>query len=342
MNLQEKLSGLKLPALARGGDVAEDERLLKLFWNRAELKKELQGLDDQLHGLRNRLKQQEGAHSRLQEQMEQLEILLGTPLRGIDALVHFGLRNLWRECRLQLEQFAGDLRSQRQDRERKKQLAEFQKDQAERLKMAEERLAEAEDVAQSERTRLQEGEQRLLRLHGFWNYFRRRDLAFELDAQRGRIAHAEQHLADLRDAQRTIQKEPLPEFPGVSIEGRRMINLAVIAYAQVLCARLTPSGLAAEARLANHRRVQEARHGSREDCLARLDEVAQAIVMVGSQEGLAPEIRERTERLKASVSWRTAQDVVPTPASVPPATPGDRGGNVLIDDYWDVYKTLQR
>ena len=341
MNFHEKLAGLKLPALTRN-DTAEDERLLKLFWNRAELKKELQGLDDQAHGLRNRVKQQEGANNRLQEQMEELEVLLGKPERGFDALVHFGLRNLWRECRIQLEKFAGDLRRQRQDRERKKQLAEFQQDQQERLRLAEERLGEAQSVADSERVRLAESEQRLLKMRGFWNYFRRRDLAFELDAQRGRIAQAEQHLADLREAQRTIQKEPLPEFPGVSIEGRRIINLAVIAYAQVLCARLGSSGLAAEARLANHRRVQEARHGSREDCLARLDEVAQAIAMVNSQQGIAPEIRAATERLKASVSWRAAQDVVPTPSSVPPATPGDRGGNVLIDDYWDVYKILQR
>lgn len=342
MNLTDKLAGLKLQVLSRNDAAAEDERLLKLFWNRAELKKELQGLDDQLHGLRNRLKQQDGATSRLQEQMEQLEVLLGKPERGFDALVHFGLRNLWRECRTQLEQFTGDLRRQRQDRERKKQLAEFQQDQNERLALAEERLAEAAGVVESEQARLADGERRLLKMRGFWNYFRRRDLAFELDAQRGRLAQAEQHLADLHEAQRTIQKEPLPEFPGVSVEGRRMINLAVIAYAQVMCARLGSAGLAAEARLANHRRVQEARHGSREDCLARLDEVARAIAMIAAQDGIAPEIRSKTERLKACVTWRTPQDVVPTPTSVPPATPGDRGGNVLIDDYWDVYKILLR
>lgn len=341
MNLSEKWAGLKLPALSRG-DPAEEERLLKLFWNRAELKKALQGLDDQLHGLRNRLKQQEGANARLQEQLEQLEILLGKPEHGFDAIVHYALRNLWRECRRQLEQFAGDLRRQRQDRERKRQLAEFQKDRDERLLLADQRVADAEGVAEAERARLAEGEQRLLRMRGFWNYFRRRELAYELEAQRGRIVQAERHAEDLREARRTIQKEPWPEFPGVSIEGRRMVNLAVIAYAQVLCARLAPSGLAAEARLAVHRRVQEARFGSRDDCLARLDEVTAAVAMVGRQEAIAPEIKDRSDRLRSSATWRTAQDVVPTPASVPPSGPDGRGGNVLIDDYWDVYKILLR
>ena len=63
--LPDKWSQLKLPSINKA-DPAEQERLLKLFWNRAELKKELQSLDDQLHNLRNKLKQQENANSRLQ------------------------------------------------------------------------------------------------------------------------------------------------------------------------------------------------------------------------------------------------------------------------------------
>jgi hypothetical protein len=45
--LPDKWSQLKLPSIGKA-DPAEQERLLKLFWNRAELKKELQDLDDQL------------------------------------------------------------------------------------------------------------------------------------------------------------------------------------------------------------------------------------------------------------------------------------------------------
>ena len=40
MNLSEKIAGFRLPVLARVESAAEEERLLKLFWNRAELKKE--------------------------------------------------------------------------------------------------------------------------------------------------------------------------------------------------------------------------------------------------------------------------------------------------------------
>src|SRR5512134_2105002 len=188
--LPDKWSQLKLPSIGKP-DPAEQERLLKLFWNRAELKKELQGLDDQLHNLRNKLKQQENANSRLQQQLEQLEMLLGNPERGFDALVHFGLKALWRACRDQLERFASDLKRDRQD---------------------------------AERERLRQRDERMAKLKGFWHYFKRRDLAAEILAQRQRCVVAERQLADMRESHRTIEKEPWPEFPGLTIEGRRSVN----------------------------------------------------------------------------------------------------------------------
>jgi prefoldin subunit 5 len=340
--LPEKWSQLRLPAIGRA-DPLEQERLLKLFWNRAELKKELQALDDQLHNLRNKLKQQENANSRLQQQLEQLEVLLGNTDRGHDALVHFGLKALWRACRDQLEQFAGDIKLQKQDRERKQQLAEFQQDRSERLKVADQRLREAVQVADDERDRLRRLEETLARLRGFWNYFRRRELAAEILAQRERCVVAERQLADMREAHRTIEKEPWPEFPGLTIDGRRSVNLAVIAYAQILYARMAASGIAMDARLANNRSVESARHGSVESCLARLQEIDAALALVRSQDGIAAEIKRRCDRMVTVATWRSPTETVPQPASLPPAASGGvPDANVLVEDYWDVYKVLLR
>jgi hypothetical protein len=340
--LPDKWSQLKLPSIGKA-DPAEQERLLKLFWNRAELKKELQSLDDQLHNLRNKLKQQENANTRLQQQLEQLEVLLGSPERGLDALVHFGLKALWRACREQLEKFAAELKRERQDAQRKQQLAEFQQDRSERLKVADERLRQAQEVADAERDRLAQGEQRMESLQRFWHYFKRRALAVELVEQRGRCVEAERLLGDMRESHRTIEKEPWPEFPGLTIEGRRLVNLAVIAYAQHLFARLAVSGLAMDARLANNRSVESAKHGSLDACLARLREIAQALALVNAQDGLAAEIKKRGEKMAATSTWRNANETVPQPASLPPAaTGGVPDANVLVDDYWDVYKVLLR
>jgi prefoldin subunit 5 len=340
--IPDKWSQMKLPAIGKP-DPAEQERLLKLFWNRAELKKELQGLDDQLHNLRNKLKQQENANTRLQQQLEQLEFLLGNPDRGFDALVHFGLRALWRACREQLERFAADLKRDRQDAQRKLQLAEFQQDRAERLKVADERLRQAQEVADAERDRLLQREERMAKLKGFWHYFKRRDLAAEILAQRQRCVVAERQLADMSEAHRTIDKEPWPEFPGLTIDGRRSVNLAVIAYAQLLYAKLAVSGLAMDARLANNRSVESARHGSLDACLARIREIAAALALVGAKDAVVPEIKVRVEKMAKGATWRNATETVPQPASLPPAaTGGVPDANVLVDDYWDVYKILLR
>ena len=340
--LPDKWSQLKLSSMGKA-DTAEQERLLKLFWNRAELKKELQSLDDQLHNLRNKLKQQENANTRLQQQLEQLEVLLGSPERGLDALVHFGLKALWRACREQLEKFAAELKRERQDAERREQLAEFQQDRAERLKVADDRLRQAQEVADAEGERLAEQARRLRQLQRFWHYFRRRSLAVEILEQRERCAGADRHLGDMREAHRTIEKEPWPEFPGLSIDGRRQVNLAVIAYAQHLFARLAASGLAMDSRLANNRSVESARHGSLDACLARLREIAQALALANAQDGLAAEIKKRGEKMGATATWRNASETVPQPASLPPAAVGGvADANVLVEDYWDVYKVLLR
>ena len=340
--LPDKWSQLKLPSIGKA-DPAEQERLLKLFWNRAELKKELQSLDDQLHNLRNKLKQQENANSRLQKQLEQLEVLLGNSERGVDALVHFGLKALWRACREQLEKFAAELKRERQDAQRKLQLAEFQNDRAERLKVADERLRQAQEVADAERGRLREREERMAQLKQFWHYFKRRALATEILEQRERCVVAERNLADMQESHRTIEKEPWPEFPGLTIEGRRLVNLAVIAYAQHLFARLAVSGLAMDARLANNRSVESAKHGNLDACLARLREIAQALALVNAQDGLTADIKKRGEKMMSAATWRNANETVPQPASLPPAaTGGVPDANVLVDDYWDVYKVLLR
>lgn len=336
-------NGVRRPLRPRT-DPAEEERLLKLFWNRAELKKELSGLDEELHQLKDRLKQQVAANDRAQEQLEALEALLGAPDRGFDALVHFGLRSIWRTCRSQLDQLALDLRRQQEERERCRQQEEFQLDRGERLKLADERLAVAVRDAGVAAEILAENQRRLASLRGFWNYFRRRRLAAGLDDLHLRAASADRHLTDLREAHRTIEKEPLPEFQGLSVEGRRVINLTIIAYAALLHQRLNALGLAGASRVAMSRSVHDARHGSQDACLARLGDIRRGLAIVRRQEGIAAEIRVEAERLRRIAQFRGTAETIPAPDSIAFAEPlpPDAGRGLLVDDYWDISRLLLR
>ena len=82
---------------------------MQLFQNRAGLKKAYADLKDEFHLLRDRLKQQEGATIRVQEQLDALGDLLADTQTGFGALVFFQLRGLWKTCHQQLTAFAADL-----------------------------------------------------------------------------------------------------------------------------------------------------------------------------------------------------------------------------------------
>ncbi len=346
MSIGDKINALRLPLIGQRRTAEEHERLLKLYWNRAELKKELAGLDDQLYQLRDRLKQQEAATQRAHEERESLETLLGNPELGFGALVHFQLNGLWRACQQQLDQFATELRRQQEDRERKRQLVEFHQERQTRTQLAGERLDEAGAALKVEEETEAAIRARLAAANGFWHYFRRRRLNDQLARAATQLGAARRHLEDIREAKRTIEKEPWPEFGGLSLEGRRAINNAVIAYAQLLYARLAESGLALHARQARIKSVHECNYGARAECEAMMAEIASGLAIVKSQKDMAGEIRSRTDAIKNAATYRHGEDTVPDPASLPSAFPGRgvpvREPNVLIDDYWDVYTALLR
>jgi hypothetical protein len=147
-----------LSALLERQSEGPTEQLLKLYWNRADVKREVKALRRERFELLDKLKEQEGAILRAQEQLEGLERLLTNPLAAANAMVYFQLRHLWRVGGQRLEQFGRELQAQREKRERAQlQDAEMAKRQrrldAVREKMAglaEKRRGAAEDQARLE------------------------------------------------------------------------------------------------------------------------------------------------------------------------------------------------
>ncbi len=73
-------------------------------------------------------------------------------------------------------------------------------------------------------------------------------------------------LVDARAAFEALEGEAAPEFPGLSLDARRAINLAAIAYAEVLCLRLVKTRLVTLAREATAKREVADEYGSRAEC----------------------------------------------------------------------------
>jgi hypothetical protein len=342
--LIDKLSFLK--GGSDGSSVsAEEERLMQLFQNRAGLKKAYADLKDEFHLLRDRLKQQEGATIRVQEQLDALGDLLADPRTGFGALVFFQLRGLWKSCHQQLSAFAADLRRQAEQRETAKHKAECEAARGARLADVDERLHAAGSEADLQRARLTEAQSEIERLTAFWHYFRRRRRQKSLEALRHGVVVADAAVGDLHAERSAISNEALEEFPGISLSARRNINLAIISYAESLCEQVDAYGLAARAKEAVARRVHEMSFGTRADCEGYMQRVQKAQIAVSNHKQITASVRIKLDKLRATCEYRNTADTVPTAdslAAAAAATAAPASWNVLAEDYWDLYTLLLR
>ena len=338
---------------ADGGTVSpEEERLMQLFQNRAGLKKAHADLQDEFHLLRDRLKQQEGATIRIQEQFDSLGELLGDPKTGFSALVFFQLRALWKTCHQNLSAFAADLTRQQEAREVAKHNADVEAEKNARLAEADQNLRQAGIEADEHRRNLAEAQSELGRLTAFWHYFKRRRRQKSLELLRNHVVTADSAVGELHAVRSAIEHEALPEFPGISLAARRNINLAIIGYAELLCEHVDAFGLAARAKEAVARRVHEMSFGTREECEGYMQRVQKAHVAVANQKQIAGAVRVKLDRLRVSCEYRNSADTVPTADSLTlpmmdqelgkPRAPAQNAFNVLAEDYWDLYTVLLR
>lgn len=348
MGLSDRLNQL----LSGNRQAAEEERLLRLYWNRAELKKELGRLQEERHELIEELKKQEGVALRAGEKLSELEEHLGDPEAATHALVYFQLRALWRTCAARLARFSEQLQNQQQERERRRHLIEFDQTRRRQLAEIDHRLSQAKQLAHKYETQLRKLEERLASLRGFWNYFRRKGLAEQVEIVRAQWDEAATRVTDLSDDHADAEEKQAPEFTGISIDGKRVVNTAVIAYAQQLVGLLSNGGLAMLAKEATAKTVFDLRYGSREDCIKLMALLREATQLAKRDSEDLAGLKEYTDALRARAAYRSDADTTPLTDSIgalsPPASPVSglesinrtAGINVLVDDYWDVYEVL--
>ncbi|HTX06745.1 MAG TPA: hypothetical protein VMD06_13055 [Steroidobacteraceae bacterium] len=331
----------------------EDHRVLALFRNRAELKKAYGELQEEIYRLKDRIKQQEGATQRVQEMLSALEGRLGLTDTAFPALVFYQLRRLWQTGHELIEKFVAELAAQQEERERRQHLAEHNRRVFAKRQSAEQRLRGAEGLAAEEAARLTEQEGRRARLRRFWHYFKRRALEQTISQARAAMAAADAALVAARDAAEEVAREPVPEFPGISLDARRAINIAAVAYAEVLCLRLARTQLLMQAREATRHREATDDYGSRAECEALMKQIERADELLRGRANLTQEVKGRSDRLKQVARYRAPADAAPTAESLAfsegDALGGAPGGlaaarmpNVLAEDTWDLYRVLLR
>jgi hypothetical protein len=341
-------------ALTTSQNQPDKEQLLKLYWNRAGVKRELKSLRNERYDLLDKLKEQEGAIARAQEQLEGLERLLTNPLAAANAMVYFQLRHMWRVAALRLEQFGKELHTQREKRERAHLHESAIAKRKRRLAAVNEKLKE---ILHKRKHIIEEAlrlEQRLERMNPLIRLFRAPRIRKRLvRAKKGREVF-EQRIDEFNELVEKIEGEPLPEPEGLSLESRRLINAAIIGFAQHLVVHFSEHDLASLAKSATERPVADMKFGDRRACDRMVERIRERIEELRQSKNLADQVKRRTDRLFNHLVYGNETDSVPRLDCVESiaADTGPDGQarrtsdaplriNVLADDYWDMFTILR-
>ena len=334
-------------------ETPEDGRVVELFRSRAELRKQHDELGQELQRLRDRLKQQEAATTRVQEMFESLEKRLEAADTGLSTLVFYHLRALWGAGREIIASLVQDLSAKQEERERKAFALEGNRRQFQLRKDGEQALRQAESQMVEARQQLAAFDAQLAKLDKWWHRFQRPKVEARRPALQSAVQSAEKTLLAARARCEQIEKAGAGDFPGISIDARRAINLAAIACAEVLCLRLSRTNLVAAARTAMSRREANEHYGDLAACVSIMSDIVKARNLIKQRSGLTQEVAPRTERLRTTAAYLADHETVPIPESCA-VSEGDviahgsqgvssaRLPNVLAEDTWDLFKVLLR
>lgn len=343
--------------LARPDSAGTNEQLLKLYWNRASVKRELRALRRERHELLDKLKDHEGAIVRAREQLDGLEKLLTNPLAAANAMVYFQLRHLWRIGVQRLEQFATELDAQRSKRERAQLHESALAKRRRRLAAVDEKLQGLVVKRKRVTAEVVDIERRLAQMNVLTKLVRGPGLKRRRRGLRNGIRVLEARIEESKELTEKIEGEPLPEPEGLSLESRRLININVIALAQHLVLHFSEHDLASLARTSTQRAVADMKFGDRRDCDRMVERIRGVIDDLRKQKDLSEQVKRRADLLRATqVSYRNDADSMPMMESLETILPRlDKAPeklsrrasdaplrvNVLADDYWDIFSVLR-
>jgi hypothetical protein len=324
-------------------DAPEDTRVVNLFRNRAGLKKELGDAQDEIHRMRDRVKLQEAATARVREQLEALEGRLAAPVSGLNAILHYQLRDLWATAHSQIGSLVREVAQMREDRERRQFLADVNRQTFERQQAARAQLADAERMHADVRGKLAGINRALDAARSWWKYFTRRELLRRRLVMQAELATADDLLHNARLELQQVEEQGGAKFPGLSLESRRLLNLTSVACACTLAVRMTPPTLLARVQEAMSR--SEPKSDQRTEAapyLASMQEIARArAAMLQGQPALQADVRKLVDRLAAAASYRNPSETVPVESSVSAvlraeSRPEGADCDVLGHDLWSV------
>ena len=327
----------------------ESEKLLNLYWNRAELKKEFAELRNEKFQLQERVKEHEGATARVQQKLEQLENLLLDPAWVYNIVTYFQLQGLNLKCQAKVAKFAEQLKRQREQRLHSQLVDNWNEHRSEEAVAVEHQIGEQRVQAQMLEDRLQAERHRLATMSGFMKLFRGRSLTASLDRIAENIDVAQRNERTLFGELAEIQDRDPPDTQGLNVATKRSINCMILAFAQQQFLALRANEIAKLAKESGERSAGAINYGDKQSCEEILAQIAERLDALPKSADFAGDLQTRAKLIADSAKFRDQDDAVPTAASVSVIYEFGSDGavkeselNLLGENYWNVSNVVSR
>ena len=327
----------------------ENEKLVELFRNRAELKKEFAALSKERYRLQQLVKEQQGATARITQRLEHLEGLLADPEWVNTVVVFYQLRSLNRRCTGKLARFAEELKQQREKRLRDAQLQAWRDAcNARRAAVDQELSARRQQLRQLE-GQLHAERQRAGSMSGLSKLLKGRTASEQLAELEGKLDTLREQERALLDKVEALRNEPPPDPPGLSLAEKRSVNFMIVAFTQHLFLQFGDRNLVALVKESGDKSVGALNYGSKRDCDLLLERINAHVDKLEKASDYVDLLRRRAELIAEHAVFKDDEDAVPIAGTVATVFAINGNGvvtksdaNLLGDNYWGIANVLSR
>jgi hypothetical protein len=327
----------------------DTDKLVDLFRNRAELKKEFAVLREEKYKLQDRVKEHRGSIERVQQKLNHLEALLLDPEWVHNVVVYYQLRRLATHCEARVARFAEGLKQQREQRIQDKLLTAWNTEREQRAATAEAKVGEQRMRLQQLEEKLQDERHRLKTMGGLSKMLRGKDAESAVTDIEAEVAAAREREAELLAELDLIEKLEPPPHEGLDIAAKRSINFMILSYVQQLYLLYEEDDLASLAKEASDKSVGAVNYGSKLDCDEILERLAERRAVVEQAGDRAETLKHRAKLIAERAVFHRGDDTVPASSSVdtlfdiaPNGKVSHRDRNLLGENFFGVVKALSR
>ena len=327
----------------------ESEKLLQLYWNRAELKKEFAGLRNEQFRLQERVKQQEGSTARVQQKLDHLERLLLDPDWVYNVIIYYQLKQLNLRCQSKIEKFAEQLKQQREQRQHNRLVGNWNERRAQEAAGVERQIGEQRMQVQMLEDQLQAERHRLATMSGFLKIFRRRSVTALLDNLAENIDSAQRQEEQLLLQFDEVQNRIPPDTEGLDIATKRLINFMILAFAQQLYLHFDKDNIAEMAKEASEKSVGAINYGGKKECDFIVGKVQKLVDSFDKATDFADVLQQRAKFIAEKAKFRSNDDAVPIARTVATlfaiskkGVVKEKDANLLGDNYCNLSGILSR